>query len=451
MNILLNNKQASNVSVKKLRPAMNNPNGKLFLSKKNKTKLNNNISNSNIPELSNEASVLNDIPQIKRNSGLGLANRSRKEYQYREKKVLLSESISKANTYFNTLNEKPSERSLPKLESNQVHHYQTHQINDEPIKKVIKININSNLNNSIDSNGVSPRDNQSTNSFFNNSKSTTFPKCIICGRIYPQNDILSTKNCKHGFCQCCLREYFEYKISNGETDINCFKCPVTGCMNFFDYNQVYENITHVYSNYISNNQSPIKYSIKDLSEYRKMQKKDLRKYSKHNVLDLSNNKDFYLYSKKKIEICPLCHQNNLFHKKGTKFYTCLNCLEKVCKYCRCTYSESHFKKDSNDRCKVFYKVGAEHRSSHIIKNHIFLLFLRALFYTIIGYLIFFFGICMYVIEGVDWLLCYSVKSKNVFFCICGILLKIILTSIGLLIAIPICLVLIPYFSILSSI
>ena len=93
MNILLNNKQASNVSVKKLRPAMNNPNAKLFLSKKNKTKLNNNISNSNIPELSNEASVLNDIPQIKRNSGLGLANRSRKEYQYREKKVLLFVSI----------------------------------------------------------------------------------------------------------------------------------------------------------------------------------------------------------------------------------------------------------------------------------------------------------------------------------------------------------------------
>ena len=222
-------------------------------------------------------------------------------------------------------------------------------------------------------------------------------------------------------------------------------------MNFFRYSEVYENITHAYSNYIANNQSPIKYSIEDLSELRKIKQKDFRKYSKHNVLDLNTNKDFYLYSKKKVEICPLCNKNNLFHKKGTKFYTCLNCLEKVCKYCRCKYSESHFKKDSIERCKVFYKVGAEHRRSYIIKKYICLLFMRSLFYTIIGYLIFFIGICIYVIEGIDSLLCCGVRNKNVFIFIISYFLKIIFTIVGLIIVLPICILLIPYFSILSSI
>ena len=461
MSILLNNKQITDL--RKIRPIIRDQNNNRNLSKRQGTSNLNISSNadeisnedcSNIPDSTNHHNGQSVIPKL-----IFAENKIPKLKIFSNvSNICINESLSKANTYLNTINEKLSKQSdlnfhIQKEELR----FQTHQ----PIISPGAINVNVNVNNINiinDSNpgspGNTPRENLSTHSFFKN----VYPQCLICSRIYPCCEIISTSNCQHGFCATCLRDYLEMIMGKGENDINSIKCPIFSCSNFFPRNVIRNYLPYIYSEYSGKGKlSPVQFALEDLSELRKFNKKEIySKYSKKHVIDLNSNKNFFLFTKSKIEICPKCQKNTLFLKKGNKFFICLNCLNKFCKFCKSPYSEPHLQKNNTERCRIYYRFTddeirfREYRNKKKYKHCLFL-FLLSICQIIAGYIIILGGLCSYVRDWVNGIVFKHKEKRSTIKTFFLNFLRIILIFIITTFILPIVLICIPYFPLLASI
>ena len=122
----------------------------------------------------------------------------------------------------------------------------------------------------------------------------------------------------------------------------------------------------------------------------------LNLYSQNHVLDINSNEKLYMYNKNKDIYCHRCFQPALFSKINGFFIKCLNCHNRICKYCLKEFNDEHMDIMSENHCKVYYRKDDFYWDNSLAKYKFFLqlffvfamyyLMFAGLFYIILGFL-----------------------------------------------------------------
>lgn len=233
------------------------------------------------------------------------------------------------------------------------------------------------------------------------------PKCSLCKRFYSAKNTLNTGSCSHVYCFKCIQQVFEKNIEQGNTNLSTFKCPIVLCEKLFRCEIVFQVLSPAYLAYITGQEYFLKSSFDEVKALReKSKEKDnvvLNVYNQHNVIDLSTNRNFYSYTKFKQKICPYCHCVDLFNKKASVFFVCLNCLKSFCKYCKLEYNETHLMQNNIEHCRVCFRNGYNELKQTFCKK--ILNVVHHFLYVILAYFIIHIGLFS-IIDS-----CYYNKSK----------------------------------------
>jgi hypothetical protein len=262
-------------------------------------------------------------------------------------------------------------------------------------------------------------------------------------KLFIDSEFFENFKCKHFFCKECGQAFYRNLINQGQ--IKNYKCPIFSCKSSFSSHFI-KSLTAVkfhelkkvdykrHNNKMNNNKSA---SIRRNPSLKALDSKSLfiqnEEFLKENIIDINNTNNFHKYIKKFAYECPLCKEFSLYGNIKGSYFLCLNCLKKLCKYCRKEYNINHFDTSNKDYCKIFYRI---HKKN---KENICFFILKYLFLTIFAFLF----IMTYFIGKLK----YSFRIKS----ITKRILFIILFSILSVIFTPLSLLLIPYFPIIISI
>jgi len=81
----------------------------------------------------------------------------------------------------------------------------------------------------------------------------------------------------------------------------------------------------------------------------------IKPLGKINVLEIGDEETFINFNRKKDYFCAKCSEPALYGKNDLLYIKCLNCFNKVCKFCTRDYSLNHFDLATKDYCKVYYR------------------------------------------------------------------------------------------------
>jgi len=239
-----------------------------------------------------------------------------------------------------------------------------------------------------------------------------YKMCDICEHTYNLNKLFVAKCENHYICKRCTKNYYEEVIEEGKKGLFC---PFLSCKEEVDKNRLKNFISSEHYNRLCSEQK--KKANKENKENKEnreekkgnfyftklktnINKENIEKYTKKNVIDINSNKNFFNYNSAKDGYCPYCYEESLFSKTNTHYYKCLNCLSKICKFCFKEFHDRHMDINYNLHCKVFYRGDEEEnrKRSKFVSFLIELFFVLATFYLCLAgsfYSIrkFFFGIC----------------------------------------------------------
>ena len=285
-------------------------------------------------------------------------------------------------------------------------------------------------------------------------------QCLFCEKIFKDNEISKLIKCKHKFCNECGEQFYYDLISDGYSNQK-FKCPLIKCQKEISYNiielllssknfdtfRTHQNkqdqqdkqdneITN--RNFIYNEKENNKDNNNSIYNY-PLKKRNNKICDKQNILDIKHSNSynlFHLQSKKNFILCPKCGKNSLYRKANKYFLKCLNCKNKVCKFCSKILTEDHFEIENVQRCKVYFRIN-KYKKKNILNR-----FFKQIFLNIAGYL---FLMTFFII-----------KMKNIYknqkdYSSIKIILLFLLYFILLIDLLPIALLIIPYYPIITCI
>jgi hypothetical protein len=251
-----------------------------------------------------------------------------------------------------------------------------------------------------------------------------FKFCFLCDKLHLAN-IMITLGCNHAFCQKCGKLYYEDKIEQGDSDLKCpvFKCQKTPSIDFLK-----TLVTEKHISLFKKNQTEINKDNKI---------DEIKVYTQKHILDINTNENFLLYNKTKEQFCQKCTEASLYGRTGKTYVKCLNCFNTICKFCMKIYNYDHLDITSESYCKVYFRKDLK---KQIIKPNKFKLYLLTLAMIIASYFLCFISILKYTNQFIE--MKKTTKFKTFTYNIVLILLYILI--------VPIMLMIIPYFPIIST-
>ena len=262
-------------------------------------------------------------------------------------------------------------------------------------------------------------------------------KCLFCEKVFTDHEFFKNFNCKHYFCKKCGNNFYTNLLDKYEN--KKFKCPVFSCLSFYSFEFIKSivslNLNHDLKN---NNGNRINYfernnSLKILDSKNYIISND--NYRSKNIIDISNNDNFYKYIKKCLFECPICKDISLYGNINGFYFKCLKCLKNFCKYCKEEYNNSHFDLSYKQHCKVFYRIN----KNKVEKKINIIIFIKYIFIFIGAFL---FIMTFFINKIKDSLKIQNLGKRIIY---------ILLYSVLSLIFTPFSLLLIPYFPIICSI
>lgn len=286
-------------------------------------------------------------------------------------------------------------------------------------------------------------------SFLSNDLTLSFkkpnevPRCLMCGRVYPNSDVLTTSTCTHKFCVYCLGHYFRYKSQIGEFDPTELKCPTISCTGTYSYEDLH---SYLPDDSISSGNKILSSHLQQL----KVLQNGIVSYNEKNIIDINSNEHFYLFSKVKEGICPRCNKDYLFCRKGVSFLVCLGCLGKFCKYCRKEFNDRHLDDAYIGRCKIYFKIDETARKKRKKKCEILIIYIQMVLLISISFILCLCGVFCYLDAGIKKITFYNYFKKMCVIKCFVFILYLILITISFAVCGSCFLVLFPYFPILIS-
>ena len=306
-------------------------------------------------------------------------------------------------------------------------------------KKVItSLTENGNLINHDGDNDYIVNDNNNINE---NLTSRITSSCLICEKIIPKSNLYHSKTCSHGICRKCIKLYYEDKIEDGIFDN--FKCPIYSCKGHFNESLIKVFIssklfTTAMSKQNNNNNSSLSETSIDT----------VKMYQEEHVLDINDNKTFFLYPKEKLNACPRCKKEALFGKTNYYFVKCLNCQMKMCRWCLKEFDDEHFDLLKENHCRVYFRTIIEDEKGCKCSKSCICKYLCELFFVIAGFFMMFIGGFYYISSCVNYVFCQcEEKGKEKGKCVgCFVtMLLVVVKVIVFVICVPVLLVTFPFF------
>lgn len=260
------------------------------------------------------------------------------------------------------------------------------------------------------------------------------PYCLICDKIFSKTNLYHADNCSHDICRKCIKKYYEEQIEDGI--FSTFKCPVYSCKCYFSDSFIQLCISqNLFNKALTHKQTTIRSeSSHDVS------KNTIKQYNEDNVIDINDNKNFFLYTKDKISSCPHCKKEALFGKVSDYYVKCLNCYMKVCRLCLKEYTEDHFEITNENHCRIYFRAVNEDENESKCCDSWICRYCKEIFFVIAGFIMMFIGGYYYIKSCV-----------NCMFCNCGTLnnnkgkcIRCIITTLLLIIQIIICCICFPF-------
>ena len=182
--------------------------------------------------------------------------------------------------------------------------------------------------------------------------------CFLCEKVFNSEKIFFP-NCKiHALCKKCIKNYYEDKFENNNFSL---KCPDTNCNEKIDFDIIKNIINNLHYELFLESQKE-EYNKNYLGEEicvnkTKSKVEHLKPYFQKHFLDINSNKNFFLYNENKDIYCNKCLKPTLFTKINGYFIKCLNCHQKICKYCLKEFNDIHMDIMNENHCKVYYRRG----------------------------------------------------------------------------------------------
>jgi hypothetical protein len=217
--------------------------------------------------------------------------------------------------------------------------------------------------------------------------------CFLCEKVFNSEKIFFP-NCKiHALCKKCIKNYYEDRFENNNFSL---KCPDTNCNEKIDFDIIKNIINFIYYELFLENQKE-ENSGNDLGKdlcinNSKSKVEHLKPYFQKHFLEINSNENFFLYNKNKDIYCNKCLKPTLFTKINGYFIKCLNCHQKICKYCLKEFNDVHMDIMNENHCKVYYrrvKFLSNKKFDFIMDYCLQLLFVLTMYYLTI--------VCIYFI------------------------------------------------------
>jgi hypothetical protein len=211
--------------------------------------------------------------------------------------------------------------------------------------------------------------------------------CFLCEKIYNPEKIFFP-NCKiHALCRKCIKNYYEDKFENNNFSL---KCPDTNCNEKIDFN-IIKKIINLYHYELFLESQKEEYNKNYIGEELCINKpkskvEHLKPYFQKHFLEINSNDNFYLYNQNKDIYCNNCLKPTLFTKINGYFIKCLNCHQKICKYCLREFNDIHMDIMNKNHCKVYYRRGnylSNKKFNFILNYFLQLLYVITMYYLTI--------------------------------------------------------------------
>ena len=267
--------------------------------------------------------------------------------------------------------------------------------------------------------------------------------CLICEKITPKSNLYHSTMCSHGICRKCIKLYYEDKIEDGIIDN--FKCPVYSCKGHFNESLIKVFISSKLFNIAIDKQDKCNNNNNSLSE---TSIDTVKMYQEEHVLDINDNKTFFLYPKEKLNACPRCKKEALFGKTNYYFVKCLNCQMKMCRWCLKEFDDDHFDLFKVNHCRVYFRNAIEDDKECKCSKSCICKYLCELFFVIAGFFMMFIGGFCYISTCVNCMFCQcEQKGKEKGKCIgCFVTtLLVVIKVIVFVMCVPLLLVTFPFF------
>lgn len=285
---------------------------------------------------------------------------------------------------------------------------------------------------------INNKKNQIIPSLESNNKEEIKYRCIGCRKTFTQSNSIFSERCYHCFCKECFKEIFQCNIEKG---ISSCQYPVKTCLEILPMHFFQANLPENYYNYIiSHDNSLYKGTIENLKATKAKtdsQMKQIEPYLTSNVLNIDSNEGMKIVRMVRRNICPLCLLSDLFHRKGSNFSVCLNCIEYFCIYCYNLYTDDHFIKQENQYCRVYFRQG---KLINLRAKKCIGVFLFQIVKLMIAFIILCIGVYSCIRNTFNKIFCISKKRKSkckgikVFFStICSIIIYLIILPLVILI------------------
>jgi len=295
--------------------------------------------------------------------------------------------------------------------------------------------------------------------------------CFICDKFCKVETFYCSDNCNHSFCYKCGKAYYEERIEQNDVK---FKCPIYKCKTELSLNILFQFVSDKHAEVLKLRLNDLQCNVggdgdesvkkptprpstdrenKDkVGESENLLDK-LKDYGKHNVIKFGDDDIFRNLSKNSDNFCKKCGEPAIYGKYDSCYAKCLNCLERICKFCGKTITVNHFDLTSNNYCRIYYRKTV----SEVTKQSFCKEFLFSFALYIVGYiflvccLLNHFSLCLQKLlrfptlggkEDKEEHNINTIRCKNCFHIVIMMILVIILT--------PLIIVLMPFFPSLIS-
>ena len=270
--------------------------------------------------------------------------------------------------------------------------------------------------------------------------------CLICEKIFPKSNLYSSSTCAHDICRKCIKLYYEDKIEDGIIDN--FKCPIYSCRGHFSESLIRVFISSKLFNTAISKKDQCNGSKNNNNSLSETSVDTVKMYQEQHVLDVNDNKTFFLYPKEKLNACQRCKKEALFGKTNYYFVKCLNCQMKMCRWCLKEFDDEHFDLMKAKHCRVYFRNPVEDEKECKCTKSCICKYLCELFFVIAGFFMMFIGGFCYISSCVNYVLCQcEQKGKQKGKCV-GCLVTTLLIGIKVsvfVMCVPFLLVTFPFF------
>ena len=311
---------------------------------------------------------------------------------------------------------------------------------NEKFDTIFSINKN-NFGNSVKQNIINETNEYIVISPKNDKK---YKKCFICEYLFLPENLLFPECHRHCLCKKCAKNFYEDAIEDGK---KILKCPSTKCQSKMNIKKLEKIISEQHYSLVDDNSNSLCGSIYNAKLKTNIKTENLKLYTQKHVLDINSNQTFFNFNKKKGLFCPKCEQESLYSKTNTVFLKCLNCNQKVCKYCLKYYHDNHLDINSEDHCKVYFRKNRRYDN----KLNTCVVFYIQLFFVIAIYYLTFVGILLSLLIGFKKIFCVKGENnKNQIGRRLKIFFVLFFSILGFLISIPFIIVILPYFPVIIT-